>query len=1015
MENAIDWKRCVKLYCTTDPSNGGKQHRDDVKIIANAIQERNIQLIDLVEELEATIISSDISLREKGIKLLSEVLNSLPKDFLASKEVETMSEFMILRLQDHHTVVPHALQGLLALSQSCNLPKGYASKIILSVFKEVHVPSQLQNDRYTVYQMIATLLQSHLEDLKKVESMVFGFIQVLDGERDPRCLLMGFHIVPQLVKHFDIGPFAEDLFDVVACYFPIDFNPRSSENMAITKEDLTAALHRCLVLTPKFAPYLIPLLLEKLESDVPSARLNSYHVLATSCRVFGQKDFQPFLKPLWAVIRKEVFLGYDEKLRDAALNSLTALLRVLSPSDFTDDTVNFFIYLEEILKECEHHLCQPEFMLVSHSARILAAVVSASFIAADKTLSSVMPLLLQQYAVQTQVNQRKAILDMAVKLVISLKQIGSENGWHPLEKFHDSVLSLFFSVLDDSMSQELSDLGLCALYEALDVKNFLEERHLELLAHHLIHILVSGERENLRSKGNATLSKLASLYPMVIHDHIMPTLKKQLYELDTSDTVSFSKILEAFVSASSHTDTFKESLESMITFLGEQMSDQISSVNLVLTVKSLLHAITCHSSDVALPPSYIASSIIEPLMVISLKLAFSEGLIDKEKLESIEVICDVIHKLICASDFSLVLPYLEAVIQLHLSEEVSEIFGRVNLVMNLKMVSSSCRTVLLLLLRCILASIPWNSDIPYISDLLEHLKTVAVQSEDPCVSKLGAQCISIIINKMEDYNQLQLLLESLHNYLPSLIQDHPDSSCGSVRNALVLWIWISKALVLRSHPQMVPFINRLISWFKYDSIGSEAAGGVSTIVEESPKVFSTDGHAHVKLLYRQRFFIETSPQLCEGYNAASGDHKSNYLIALCSQLKYLPKTVLISELPSLLPIMLQSLHHYVMDLQLAVLTCLEEILKDDPSLLKDFLNDLVPQLLTLSLNGPMKIKIHSLTCLTYLCSIPGHFLLPLRQEIIQKLKPCLDDKKRLVRKAAVEARCKWFLVGQPGS
>lgn len=1010
----MEWKRCVQQYCTND-GNASEHHQRDVKIIANAVQERNIQLINIVEELGTTITSTDISLRERGIKLLSEVLNSLPNDFLTSKEVETMSDFMLLRLQDHHTVVPHALQGLLALSQSSNLPKGYASKIILSIFKEVHVPSQLQNDRYAVYQIIATFLQSHLEDLKAVESMVFGFVQVLDGERDPRCLLIGFHIVPQLVKHFDIGPFAEDLFEVMACYFPIDFNPRSIQNMTICKEDLAAALHRCLVLTPKFAPYLMPLLLEKLESDVPAARLDSYEVLEASCKVFSAKDFHPFLKPLWTVIRKEVFMGHDEKLRYAALKSLSALMCVLSPSNSSYDTGDFSVYLEEILKECEHHLCQPEFTSVSHSAEILAAVASSSFIAADKTFSSVMPLLLQQYAVQTQVNQRKAILDMAVKLVISIKQISCGNGRNPLEKFHDSILSLFFSVLDDSISQELSSLGLCALYEALDVENFLGENHLELLSHHLIHILVSGERENLRVKGNATLSKLARLYPAVILDHIMPALKKQLYELDTSNTANFNKILEAFVSASSCVDVLKDSLESMITFLGEQMSGQISSMNSVLTAKSLLSAITCHLSAVSLPPSYITSSIMEPLMVISLRVAFSENLMEKEKFEAIEVMCDVIHKLICISDFSLILPYVEAVMRLHLSETIPEIFGNISLSTGLNVVSSSCKTILLFLLKCMLASIPWNSDVPYVSDLLEHLKAVAVESEDLCVSKLGAQCISIIINKMHDHNQLQVLLDSLRDYLVSVIEEQPDSFCRSVQNALVLWIWISKALVLRSHPQMVSFINQLISWFKCDLLGSAAAGGISTIVEDSPKEFSTDGHACVKLLYRQRFFIETSPQLCKGYNEASGGYKSNYLIALCSQLKYLPKMVLISELPSLLPIILQSLNHNVVDLQLAVLTCLEEILNDDPSLLEDFLNDLVPQLLTLGLNGSMKIKIHSLTCLAYLCSIPGHFLLPLRQEVIQKLKPCLDDKKRLVRKAAVEARCKWFLLGQPGS
>lgn len=47
--------------------------------------------------------------------------------------------------------------------------------------------------------------------------------------------------------------FAEELFEVAACYFPVDFQPRSKDADAITRDTLSDALSHCLAASPKFA------------------------------------------------------------------------------------------------------------------------------------------------------------------------------------------------------------------------------------------------------------------------------------------------------------------------------------------------------------------------------------------------------------------------------------------------------------------------------------------------------------------------------------------------------------------------------------------------------------------------------------------------------------------------------------------------------------------------------------------------------------------------------------------
>ena len=61
---------------------------------------------------------------------------------------------------------------------------------------------------------------------------------------------------------------AEDLCDVVACYFPITFRLQPNSEHGITRDSLAGALEAAITCTPLFAPYVIPLFQEKLSSSV---------------------------------------------------------------------------------------------------------------------------------------------------------------------------------------------------------------------------------------------------------------------------------------------------------------------------------------------------------------------------------------------------------------------------------------------------------------------------------------------------------------------------------------------------------------------------------------------------------------------------------------------------------------------------------------------------------------------------------------------------------------------------
>lgn len=60
-----------------------------------------------------------------------------------------------------------------------------------------------------------------------------------------------------------------------------------------------------------------------------------------------------------------------------------------------------------------------------------------------------------------------------------------------------------------------------------------------------------------------------------------------------------------------------------------------------------------------------------------------------------------------------------------------------------------------------------------------------------------------------------------------------------------------------------------------------------------------------------------------------------------------------------------------------------------------------------------QVRIAAIQCLTSISKYPTFTILPFAQDVQIGLTPALDDKKRLVRNATVEARNQWFIVGSP--
>jgi DNA repair/transcription protein MET18/MMS19 len=205
--------------------------------------------------------------------------------------------------------------------------------------------------------------------------------------------------------------------------------------------------------------------------------------------------------------------------------------------------------------------------------------------------------------------------------------------------------------------------------------------------------------------------------------------------------------------------------------------------------------------------------------------------------------------------------------------------------------------------------------------------------------------------------------------------------------------------------------------------GKDAAKSFQTITSDDD-LLNKSNHAVIRLLHKQRFFNFVFPKLVQNAKAVEDEGptrslwwltaalRSNYLIALSHIIANIPKELLLPELPSLLPLLLQSLSLPSPTLRANAINTLYVMVMESPEIMSENLETLIPVLLTqipLSAANPPSVRIASLRCLTILPSqLSLTAIEPFKGTVIRAVGRVLDDPKRGVRKEAVDCRHAWY-------
>ncbi|CAN7045195.1 hypothetical protein IGI04_008225 [Brassica rapa subsp. trilocularis] len=320
------------LEAFVDVTRSPTHHAESLKAIATSLEKSVLSINQLVVEMDMYLTTTDDVVRARGILLLAEMLDYLKSKPLDNAVVNSLVGFFTAKLAEWRSV-RGALTGCLALIKR----KGVAGLVTAvdaeavakSMAQSVQVQSLALYDRKLCFELLECLLEQYPEAMINLgDLMVYATCEAIDGEKDPPCLMVAFHVVELLARLFPSpsGPVASeasDLFEFISCYFPLHYTHTKGDEASIPREDLSRGLSLAISSTPFFEPYAIPLLLEKLSSSLPVAKVDSLICLKDCAVNYGVNRMKKHYKGIWSAIKDALYASTGTDL-SFGLESLTS-------------------------------------------------------------------------------------------------------------------------------------------------------------------------------------------------------------------------------------------------------------------------------------------------------------------------------------------------------------------------------------------------------------------------------------------------------------------------------------------------------------------------------------------------------------------------------------------------------------------------------------------------------------------------------------------------------------------
>lgn len=225
--------------------------------ILKQLSEKELTIESIFKSLHSHFVNENEENRIKACKLIKDIF-SKKNIVIETQEFVAIFTFFLEKIKDI-IIIEHAVSILLILLQKINknllLFIAQTQKFLDIFYNNLifFLPAYNQKVRNTVLKIINLILPVLCENSAEFfdqEAFLNNFLNQIEGEKDPRNLLILLEILKRIFNLFErkcIESKKCDIFDTLECYYPISFN-KSGKNMnfKIEKEDLEYELNSCL-------------------------------------------------------------------------------------------------------------------------------------------------------------------------------------------------------------------------------------------------------------------------------------------------------------------------------------------------------------------------------------------------------------------------------------------------------------------------------------------------------------------------------------------------------------------------------------------------------------------------------------------------------------------------------------------------------------------------------------------------------------------------------------------------
>lgn len=266
----------------------------------------------------SSLLSTDPYKRAQAVQ---DLVNAMSLETL--EKAQTYLDFFLEKLSDQ-LCASGAVKGILKILENMNIRSERISQVIL---EELNVSSFPQDDRLNILKIYYVLTSS----LPLSRDFVLGYLHLVQGEKDPRCLLLGLKIMKNIMAKYDCKGMEEEIFDWTFAYFPITFKEKINEPCSVTQLDLKIALMDCITVDLiGMGEYVIPFLMEKMESSLGLTKRDTMEFLGHASKVYHHDLFNKILPKLWGWIKEEILRPNNEENSLVAFSTMKEVLCSLS-------------------------------------------------------------------------------------------------------------------------------------------------------------------------------------------------------------------------------------------------------------------------------------------------------------------------------------------------------------------------------------------------------------------------------------------------------------------------------------------------------------------------------------------------------------------------------------------------------------------------------------------------------------------------------------------------------------